>query len=74
MGWIALKYKIQKNTNNIHTANYCRIRSLNHFMPYIPKWRTHNNNSAAFAAELLLCVWPFGDIGHERVKFLHKNC
>ena len=30
---------------------------------------THNNNYAAFAAELLLCVWPSWDIGHERVNY-----
>ena len=29
---------------------------------------THNNNSAANAAELLLCVWPFLDIRHKMVK------
>ena len=29
---------------------------------------THNNNSAAFAAELVLYVWPFLDIRHWRVK------
>ena len=31
---------------------------------------THNNNSAAFAAELLLGVWSFWDNGHERVKIV----
>ena len=32
-----------------------------------PDGHTHNNYSAANAAELLLYVWPFWDMGHERV-------
>ena len=37
-----------------------------------PNGHAHNNNSAANAAELLLCVWPFWDTGYERVKFSGK--
>ena len=37
-------------------------------MPVVQNGHTYNNNSAAFAAELLSCVWPFEDIGLERVK------
>ena len=29
-------------------------------------------NAAAFAAELLLCVWPFWDIEHESVKLVNQ--
>ena len=36
------------------------ISCLNPLVPDVQKHK-HNNNSAAFAAELLLCVWPFLD-------------
>ena len=35
---------------------------------------THNNNFAAFAAELLLCVWPFFyTVGTKGLKLLFEH-
>ena len=34
---------------------------------------THNNNSAVYATELLLYVWPFCDITHLRVKRVYLS-